>query len=53
MGAELHMSAAAVATAVCRLRQHYRALVREEIAHTVNSPDELEDEMRSLLAALH
>jgi RNA polymerase sigma factor (sigma-70 family) len=52
VGAQLHMSQAAVATAVCRLRQHYRGLVREEIAHTVNSPDEVEDEMRWLLAAL-
>lgn len=52
VGAQLQMSTGAVATAMCRLRQHYRALVREEIAHTVNSPDELEDEMRSLLAAL-
>ncbi len=52
VGAQLGMSPAAVASAVHRLRQHYRSLVREEIAHTVTSPDELEDEMRSLLAAL-
>ena len=52
VGAHLQMSTGAVAAAVHRLRQHYRSLVREEIAHTVNSPDEVEDEMRSLLAAL-
>lgn len=52
VGAQLQMSSGAVAAAVHRLRQHYRGLVREEIAHTVNSPDEVEDEMRSLLTAL-
>jgi RNA polymerase sigma factor (sigma-70 family) len=52
VGAQLQVSSGALATAVCRLRQHYCGLVREEIAHTVNSPDELEEEMRSLLAAL-
>ena len=51
-GTELQMAPGAVASAVHRLRQQYRELVREEIAHTVTSPDEVEDEMRSLLAAL-
>ena len=35
--------------AVHRLRQRYRELVREEIAHTVASPSEVEDEMRYLI----
>jgi len=48
----LGMSQAAVSTAVHRLRQRYRALVREEIARTVATPDEIDDEVRSLLAAL-
>jgi hypothetical protein len=34
------------------LRQRYRDLVREEIALTVENPEEVEAEMRSLLAAL-
>jgi RNA polymerase sigma-70 factor (ECF subfamily) len=42
----------AVAVAVHRMRQRYRALVREEVAHTVASPIELEDEMRYLLDVL-
>jgi RNA polymerase sigma-70 factor (ECF subfamily) len=48
----LGMSQAAVNTAVHRLRQRYRELVREEIARTVLSADEIDDEVRSLLAAL-
>jgi RNA polymerase sigma-70 factor (ECF subfamily) len=50
---ELEMSAGAVAAAVHRLRQHYRELVREEVAQTVESPADVEDEVRSLLAALN
>jgi RNA polymerase sigma factor (sigma-70 family) len=49
---ELGMTRGAVATSVHRLRARYRELVREEVAHTVASPAEVEDEMRSLLAAL-
>jgi RNA polymerase sigma-70 factor (ECF subfamily) len=41
-----------VTTAVHRLRDRYRELVREEVAHTVADPAEIEDEIRSLLAAL-
>ncbi len=52
LGKELDMAPGAVATAVYRLRQQYREQVREEVAHTVNAPGEIEDEMRSLLAAL-
>jgi RNA polymerase sigma factor (sigma-70 family) len=51
-GAHLNLSAGAVAAAVYRLRQRYGQLVREEIAHTVASPAEVEEEIRSLLAAL-
>ena len=52
VGKELEMSAHAVAMAVHRLRQQYRDLVREEVAHTVQSPAELEEEIRWLLQAL-
>jgi hypothetical protein len=52
LAAELDMTAGAVATAVHRLRDRYRELVREEVAHTVADPAEVEDEIRSLLAAL-
>ncbi len=42
-----------VAVAVHRLRQRYRDLVRVEVAHTVSSPLEVEEEMRHLFAALN
>ena len=52
LAARLGMSSGAVATAVHRLRDRYRALVREEVVRTLADPREIEDEMRSLLAAL-
>jgi len=48
----LAMSEGAVKVAVHRLRARYGALLRAEIAETVASPDEVEDELRALLAAL-
>ena len=33
---------------VHRLRRRYRELLREEIAHTVTRPEEIEEEMRYL-----
>ena len=42
----------AVKVAVHRLRQRYREILRAEIAETVASPDEVEDELRNLFAAL-
>ena len=41
-----------VAVTVYRLRQRYRELVRAEVAHTVCSPLEVDEEMRHLLEAL-
>ena len=38
--------------AVSRMRQRYAELLRQEIANTVSSPDEVEDELRALMAAL-
>ncbi len=52
LGKELEMAPGAVATAVHRLRRQYREQVRQDVAQTVNGPEEIEDEMRSLLAAL-
>lgn len=45
----LGMRSGAVAVAVHRLRQRYAQLVREEIARTVASPTEIDDEMRYLI----
>lgn len=49
---ELKMSEGAVKVAVHRLRQRYRALLRDTIADTVSSPDEVEDELRYLFRTL-
>ena len=51
-GAPLAMTPGAVAVAVRRLRQRYGELVREEIAHTVGSRDEVEEEVRWLFAVV-
>jgi RNA polymerase sigma-70 factor (ECF subfamily) len=48
----LGMSANGVAVAVHRLRQRYGELVREEIAHTVASPGEVDAELRHLFTLL-
>jgi RNA polymerase sigma-70 factor (ECF subfamily) len=48
----LGMSAGAIAVAVHRLRQRYRELVRQEIANTVRTVSEIDEEMRHLLAVL-
>ena len=48
----LKMSEGALRVAVHRLRQRYRELLREEIAHTVSSKEEVEEEIRALFAAL-
>lgn len=50
--AELGLSEAATKMAASRLRRRYRELIREEIARTVASPADVEDELRSLFAAL-
>src|SRR6266566_140170 len=42
----------AVKQAFHRLRQRYRQLLREEIAHTVMAPGDIEDELRHLIAVL-
>jgi RNA polymerase sigma factor (sigma-70 family) len=52
LAGELGMTAGAVAVTVHRLRQRYRELVREEIAHTVTNRSELEAELRHLFAAI-
>jgi len=52
VAAKLDMSDAAVRTAVHRLRRRYTELLREEIAATVADPEEVDAEIRFLLAAL-
>ncbi|HMJ89949.1 MAG TPA: sigma-70 family RNA polymerase sigma factor [Candidatus Acidoferrum sp.] len=49
---ELGMTEGAVKVAVHRFRQRYRELLRREIAHTVSSPAEVDEELRYLFAVL-
>jgi RNA polymerase sigma factor (sigma-70 family) len=52
LGTSLGISIASVRQLVHRLRLRYRALLREEVARTVEEPSEIEDEIRYLCAAL-
>lgn len=45
---QLGLTEANARKTVSRMRQKYRELLREEIAETVNNPDEIEDEVRRL-----
>jgi RNA polymerase sigma-70 factor (ECF subfamily) len=49
--AELGQSESATRMAASRMRQRYRELLREEIAQTLTSKDDIDDEIRSLFAA--
>jgi RNA polymerase sigma factor (sigma-70 family) len=48
----LGMSENAIRQAFYRFRQRYQALLREEIANTVATPGDIEDELRHLIAVL-
>lgn len=50
--ARLGMTENAVKVAVHRLRQRFGELLREEIAETVSTPEEVDDEVRTLFEAL-
>lgn len=52
IGQSFGMSAGAVRLAVLRLRRRFARLCREEVAHTVDDPAEIEDELNYLLRAL-
>jgi RNA polymerase sigma factor (sigma-70 family) len=52
IAAEMGMTENAVKQAFHRLRYRYRQLLREEIAHTVAAPDDVEDELRHFMAVL-
>lgn len=49
---ELGLSESGLRTAVHRMRQRHRELVREEVAQTVNSPAEVDEEIRHLLRVI-
>ncbi len=52
VAAQLEMSEGAVRVAVHRMRQRYRELLRSEIAQTVSTQSDVDDEIRSLFAIL-
>ena len=52
MAGQLGMTANAVRQAFHRFRQRYQLLLREEIAHTVATPADIEDELRHLIAVV-
>jgi RNA polymerase sigma-70 factor (ECF subfamily) len=52
IAARLEMTENAVRQAFYRFRQRYQALLREEIANTVATPGDIEDELRHLIAVL-
>ena len=52
IAARLRMSENAISQAFYRFRQRYQSLLREEIANTVATPGDIEDELRHLFAVL-
>jgi RNA polymerase sigma-70 factor (ECF subfamily) len=52
LGEQLGMSEAAIKSAAHRLRRRHCELLREEIAHTVARPEEIDEEIRYLLTVL-
>jgi RNA polymerase sigma-70 factor (ECF subfamily) len=52
IAADLQMTEGAIQVAVHRLRRRYGALLRDEIAATVSTQEDVEDEIRELFAAL-
>jgi RNA polymerase sigma-70 factor (ECF subfamily) len=52
IAAELAMTEGAVKVAAHRLRRRFRELICDEVARTVERPEEVDDEIRALFAAL-
>ena len=52
LSVKLDTTQAALKMAVSRLRRRYGELLRAEIARTVSTPNEVEDELRALFATL-
>jgi RNA polymerase sigma-70 factor (ECF subfamily) len=51
IAARLNLTEPAVKMAVHRLRARYREILRAEIAHTVSTPEEIQEEIRHLFSA--
>ena len=52
LGAEIGMTEVAIKSAVHRLRKRHREILREEIAHTVMRPEDVDAEIRYLITLL-
>lgn len=52
IASRLLMSESAVRVAIHRMRSRYREILRTKIADTINSPEEVDDELRHLYRAL-
>ncbi len=52
VAAEFGLTESAVKSAAHRLRQRYGELVREEVAHTVERPEEVDSEIRYLISVI-
>ncbi|MBI2925522.1 MAG: sigma-70 family RNA polymerase sigma factor [Verrucomicrobia bacterium] len=52
VGAELGLSEGALRVELTRLKQTYRKLLRTEIAHTVSTPAEIDEELRHLIEVM-
>ena len=52
MAARLGVTEGALKVTVHRLRQRYRELLREEVAHTVAAIHEIDEELRYLVAVI-
>jgi RNA polymerase sigma factor (sigma-70 family) len=52
VGHQLNLTEGAVKVAVHRLRQRFRELLRAEVAHTVARPEDIDGELRHLIAVL-
>jgi RNA polymerase sigma-70 factor (ECF subfamily) len=52
MAVRLDLGESALKMSIQRLRRRYGDLLRAEIAHTVSTPQEIDEEIRSLFAAV-
>ena len=52
LASEMGASPGALRVAVHRMRRRYRDLLRAELAETVSTPEEIDEEIRFLLAAV-
>lgn len=52
IGRRLNLSPAALAMSLHRMRRRYAEILREEVAATLDSPEDINEELRSLMALL-